>query len=1232
MSVPQKIALEHVIDRTSLVRGKSYADAGRVTSWEIAPDKKTMTATVRGHSSYRQTIEFTWSAYGVLSKLMGYCSCPVSFNCKHVAAAILVADAAGALPSSAIEASAWEEPEPIEPSANQPRLSAQSAITQSGDRHTMDSGSPQSPPLDPELRRWLTQYDDKQANRLLGNRATANPNQYSQTVKDRIRYVLNQNRANVTIDAVKVSVRKDGSLSASRPRHYDFRNVNQDSPPRFVLPIDLRIFRLLSLSRRHFYGSSPLIADDEEGQTLFRLVLESGRAYWADVDGLQLQLDTPRTGHFVWRDFGEMQQLMVKVDAPEHDPDEGNTRSDHSKAISEATSGSMSGSMSEGRWLNALPLKPAWFLDTDTGKCGLLKTDYSPQQAKWLASAPLVPVGQTDQVLAAMSQANIDIPRPRSVTQQWITDLRPKAVLTLGAVKARRQQYRLLHSYQPVFQATDIAPMLRLSFEYDGHRIEADAPDATIRHVANGQLQMIERHRDSEVAFLDALHEQAIEYGFHPVNYFEGTTDMAGFEPHDLVLWPFDNTDPLSLEGGGHKALDFMADVVPALKAQGWQIIIDPAWPCPVYEGTPQLSGGIKQQDESWFSVGLNYEVQGQEFDLLPVLATLVASIPEDVLENEQQLNETLVGKQFVARLKDGRYARLPIEPLIPALRFIRDLNQRMHAAQAATISDLAQALAGCGIPFNGGQQLQALGARLRDLATHHANPGTDANATDLPVVSHLFKGDLRPYQMTGMAWLLALSDTGFGGILADDMGLGKTVQALAFIASKKQSREQATEQLTEQATQLGTEHRSGNQPPQHLPFLLVVPTSLVSNWAREAARFVPELSVLALQGPDRKQSFDQIAQHDLVITTYPLLHRDCATLFAQEYDTVILDEAQHVKNPASQVAKLIRQITTRHRLALTGTPMENNLDELWCLFDWLIPGLLGNRKSFGERFRKPIEKEKNLNRQVMLSKRIAPFIMRRTKDQVATDLPARTEIIETVQLTGPQRALYETVRSTMHERVRQVLAQKGLASSKITVLDALLKLRQVCCDPQLVKLASAASMTASAKRSRLVEMLASLIAEGRRVLVFSQFVEMLRLIETDVKAHGWDYLMLTGQTQKRGALVQAFQSGKASLFLISLKAGGVGLNLTAADTVILYDPWWNPAIERQAMDRAHRIGQDKPVFVHRLIAEGTVETRIAEMQARKQALMDSVFDPDATSTADMSEEDILSLFAPGEH
>ncbi|AWB35087.1 DEAD/DEAH box helicase [Orrella marina] len=1201
--------LKVVIDPMSLTRGKSYARAGRVKSWDLAPDGKTMTAIVRGNSTYRQVIEFTWSAKGMLSDLSGYCSCPVGFNCKHVAAAILVADEAGALfrvtgESAHRNPSRQQAPLLNWKSPGSVSAGKHSAATRSQSGAAANTPStPQAPALDKALTSWLTQYESQQSNSLRNAPLATAPNQYPSTVKDRIWYVISHEQDCVTILPMKVAVRKNGSIGARRATHYEFRNINQESPPKFILPVDLRIFRLLSLLRRDWIGKACIVSDDEEGQTLFRLVLDTGRAYWGDEYGLPLHADSPRKGQFVWRELGETQQLMVKADTAESDASTGSTER-----------------LARSEWLRPLPLVPAWYLDTETGSCGILQTDHPAHHVKWLASAPPVPASQADQMLAAMAQARIDLPRPKSVAQKWITDITPVPVLTLGTIKARSLDAGLFRIYSPPWQPDEIAPVLRLAFEYDGHRVAAERSDPIIQHMVDGQLLIIERQHESEDRFLASLVERAKDCEFYPVDWYNGLIDLADFKPQDLVLWPFDSANPLSSEGGGHQALDFVEDVVPALKAQGWQVTIDPTWPCQVYEGTPQISGGIQQQEGSWFSVGLNYEVEGQEFDLLPVLVDLVESISEDILENEQALLKALAGKRFVARLKDGRYTRFPIEPLIPALRFIRDLNQQMHAAQAGTISDLAQALAGCNIPFTCGQELLTLGARLRDLASRSTSP------TELPDPPPNFKGDLRPYQKTGMAWMQALSDTGFGGILADDMGLGKTVQTLAFLTARRRGSKQGLLQSVDQsATTLETD----SSRTQDLPCLLVVPTSLVSNWTREAARFVPDMSVLALHGPDRKQYFNQITQHDLIITTYPLLHRDNDILFAQDYDTVILDEAQHVKNPASQVAKLVRQIPSRNRLALTGTPMENNLEELWCLFDWLIPGLLGNRKSFGERFRKPIEKERNLMRQAALSKRISPFLMRRTKDQVVTDLPPRTEMTESVQLTGSQRALYETVRSTMHERVRQALAQKGLASSRITVLDALLKLRQACCDPQLVKLASAASITTSAKRARLMEMLESLVAEGRRVLVFSQFVEMLNLIEADIKASGWSYLILTGQTQKRGELVDAFQAGKASIFLISLKAGGVGLNLTAADTVILYDPWWNPAIERQAMDRVHRIGQDKPVFVHRLIAEGTVETRIAEMQARKQALMDSVFDPDTANTMDMSEDEILSLFAP---
>ncbi len=1173
MSTALITALERHLGQTTVSRGKTYANAGRVTSWKVEPDQKTMNAVVRGSKTYHQQIHFAWSTSGALTHLYGHCTCPMDFNCKHVAAAVLVAHAANALPGAGLD-----------PVATPTRALQQTSDQQDTAQATRTLPTPT---LDHALKYWLTQHP-RPAAPMSKSLADVDPNEYPATVKDRIRYVIQQNREHISITPMKVTLRKNGSLSANGyGQRYDFRIIRDESRTRFVLPIDMRIFRLLSMSPREYGRYGPTVPDNEEGQTLFRLVLESGRAHWEDADGLLLRPGSLRSGQFVWRHCGQTQQLMIKSESIKAEA--GNEDQEHAT-----------------EWLKALPLTPAWYLDPQTGACGLLQTEHTAHELRWLASAPPVPATQADQVLAAMSQANIKLPRPNPVAQQWITDIKPQPVLTLGAIKARDERYELFRHYKLPFQTHEIAPMLRLSFDYDGHRIALDAPDTITHHTSDGQLKLIARDPGLEAKHLQTLMDYAGKLGFHPVDFYTDDADMTEFQASDLVLWPFNGESPLSERGGGHEALCFIEEVVPALRSDGWHVIVDPSWPCRIYEGSSEIRGGITQQDDSWFSIGLHYEVDGQEFDLMPVLSKLVQSLPEDALQDETALTSLLADTPFVTRLNNGQYARLPLEKLIPALRFIRDLHDQLHVAQAGAVHELADALAGCGIPFTGSERLLALGSRLRQLLSSNPAPAGQ------PIIPATFRGQLRPYQVTGMAWMLALSDTGFGGILADDMGLGKTVQTLSFLATQRDQQQKA--QTTEES---------------QLPCLLVVPTSLVSNWVREAAQFVPDMKVLALQGLDRKQYFDQIAQHDLIITTYPLLHRDSEALFAQEYDMVILDEAQYVKNPTSQVAKIIRQIAARHRMALTGTPMENNLEELWCLFDWLIPGLLGNRKSFGEKFRKPIEKESNHARQAALSKRISPFVMRRTKDQVVTDLPPRTQMIESIELTGPQRALYETVRATMHERVRQALAQKGLASSRITVLDALLKLRQACSDPQLVKLASAAKITTSAKRSRLIEMLEELFAQGRRVLVFSQFVEMLNLIEADVKARGWDYLMLTGQTQKRGELVNAFQSGKASLFLISLKAGGVGLNLTAADTVILYDPWWNPAIERQAMDRVHRIGQDKPVFVHRLIAQGTVETKIAQMQARKQALMDSVFDPDSGNNMDMSEEEILSLFTP---
>jgi SNF2 family DNA or RNA helicase len=467
------------------------------------------------------------------------------------------------------------------------------------------------------------------------------------------------------------------------------------------------------------------------------------------------------------------------------------------------------------------------------------------------------------------------------------------------------------------------------------------------------------------------------------------------------------------------------------------------------------------------------------------------------------------------------------------------------------------------------------------------------------------FRAELRPYQQEGLGWLQFLRRHHLGGILADDMGLGKTVQTLAHLLLEKQ------------------------QNRLQRPALIVAPVSTLGNWQQELHRFAPQLSGLVLHGSRRRESFPLIDKVDVVITGYPLLQVDSDILLARDYYLVILDEAQTIKNPKAKVSTVARSLRAEHRLALTGTPVENHLGELWSLFDFAQPGLLGEERHFQRQYRTPIERDSNRPRAQALAQRVAPFLLRRTKDAVAKDLPPKTEIVETLALDERQRDFYDGIRLAGHRHIQEVVKQQGLARSQITILDALLKLRQACCDPRLLAVAEGKEDIPSAKMEWLASALPELIAEGRRVLLFSQFTSMLKLIEAAVTALAIPYCLLTGETQNRPEVIGRFQTGAVPLFLISLKAGGTGLNLTAADTVIHYDPWWNPAVEAQATDRAHRIGQDKPVFVYKLIAQGTVEERILQLQADKHALASRLYTESTGSPASLTPSDIEALFAP---
>jgi superfamily II DNA or RNA helicase len=602
--------------------------------------------------------------------------------------------------------------------------------------------------------------------------------------------------------------------------------------------------------------------------------------------------------------------------------------------------------------------------------------------------------------------------------------------------------------------------------------------------------------------------------------------------------------------------------------------------------------GEIEQQGSDWFKLELGVVVDGERLNLLPLLVDAIRQTPADY-----RLEALANRAQLQLPTHDGRYLVLPTERLRPILATLTELFEQdtplqgplqlptSHATRIAELGDL---------PWSGGERLRELAARLQDF--HGVAP--------LPAPEG-FNASLRQYQQMGLGWLQFLREYGLNGVLADDMGLGKTVQALAHILTEKTA---------------GRLDR---------PCLVIAPTSLMFNWQREAARYAPQLKVLLLHGPERQQQFDQLGQADLVLTTYPLLARDHEVLQAQAWHLLILDEAQAIKNPKAQTAQIVRTLEARHRLCLTGTPMENHLGELWALFDFLMPGLLGSESQFNRLFRSPIEKQDDQERRRQLAQRIAPFMLRRRKSEVAGELPPKTEIVREAELTGAQRDLYETVRLALHDKVRKEVAAKGFKRSQIVILDALLKLREVCCDPRLTKLEQAEQGMDSAKLDLLMQLLPELVEEGRRILLFSSFTRMLALIEQELEARGIGYVKLTGQTRDRATPVERFQAGEVPVFLISLKAGGSGLNLTAADTVIHYDPWWNPAAEEQATDRAYRIGQDKPVFVYRLLCQGTVEEKMQDLKARKQALAAGIYgEADGTGTL-LAADDLSQLFAP---
>jgi len=573
-----------------------------------------------------------------------------------------------------------------------------------------------------------------------------------------------------------------------------------------------------------------------------------------------------------------------------------------------------------------------------------------------------------------------------------------------------------------------------------------------------------------------------------------------------------------------------------------------------------------KDEINEWFKLSFNIEFDGKAFPIAPLVSGIIEQF-DDLEKLPPKLN---------IKIEDNSYVTIDSTLLKPILNTIIALNNKKDEEQNIVISSTEAHLIDDmeGVSFKGDIELIKLSQKLKNF------DGIASVKTP-----KCMSAVLRDYQQDGINWLNFLYEHKFGGILADDMGLGKTIQTLTHLSRLKENGA-----LTK-------------------PSLIVMPTSLIANWKNEVKKFTPNLSVLSLHGNTREKNFQKLNEYDILLTTYPLIVRDKEKFEKEKFFYVILDEAQKIKNHKTKMTQAVKKLKSEYRLALSGTPIENHLGELWSIFDFLMPNFLDTLTFFKNYYQNPIEKENDFSRQKLLNQRVKPFIIRRTKEIVAHELPQKSIIVKYTQFESKQSKLYESIRVTMEKKVREAVSSKGIGTSHITILDALLKLRQVCCDPSLVKLEDALKVEESAKLELFLDLVDELLSEGRKILVFSQFTSMLKIIEEKIVEREIKYTKLTGSTVNREQSIGKFTDGKAVMFLISLKAGGVGLNLVEADTVIHYDPWWNPAVENQATDRAYRIGQKKAVFVYKLIVENTIEQKILELQEKKRVLQDGIFD-----------------------
>ncbi len=925
-----------------------------------------------------------------------------------------------------------------------------------------------------------------------------------------------------------------------------------------------------------------MYVDDEDavplqgssGAYVLSQMVDTGRLYWNNEREVPIRLGAEKSADVSWDNptSPKQSQRSKEPNGKKHNSKTAAKKKRAAKtgnptAANEATIQITTTLHRDGKVLLA-DTQPLWYIDPQKHKAGIVRSNYSAAILNAATEAPALPL-EAAQPLSNIFAANAhktQLPLP----------VKPSIEFVQHPMVCRIRVYSADGSAQ-VSQWT-----VQVLMCYGVHKFHVQLqPESQVSWVTRDDGVEIEVTRDHDKEYR--------QYQFF-------RRRVSGFEPayaQDPKRFTIADHKPLARNDTERfRSFERLFDAFETLESEGFEILVEPPVSLKA-ESVSDFDFDLQPVDNGWFDLGLQLKHEGTSYNLLPLILHWLA-------QGDRNTPLTIIAE-------DGRRLSVSpdmVRPVADTLMELYDDSKEQVAitrGRALSLTRLSEELneAGGNSEWHGDTSLLALAEKIERVS---ANQDSLLKAAKAPKT---LNAELRPYQLTGMAWLNFLHEAELCGVLADDMGLGKTVQTLAHVLSLKQRR-----------------RLKG-------PVLVVAPTSVLHNWSREAQKFAPSLNTRVWHGAERHD--EPLTQCDalLVVTSYALALRDQALLAAHGFVLLVLDEAQTIKNPSAKITQALKRMPISQRICLTGTPLENHLGELWSLFDFLMPGMLGGQKRFSQHFRTPIEKHGDADRQRRLNNAIAPFLLRRRKHAVAAELPPKTTVIRKIKLDAEQARLYETIRVSMEKRVRQLLQERGVARSHIQMLDALLKLRQSCCHPQLVKLDSARKVKTSAKTDHVLGMIEELVAEGRKIILFSQFTQMLDILERELDKKNIEYVKLTGRTRKREVVIDAFQNGDVPLFLVSLKAGGTGLNLTAADTVIHYDPWWNPAVENQATDRAHRIGQDKPVFVYKLIAENTVEDKIIAMQARKQNLADATVERgDANPVKSLSSDDILSLFA----